>query len=102
MSEVKPITPQEASNEAKIPDFVIIGINNAIKNNFIKSGFRITQDEIISEIQKISDTERNTIFDKHWLDIEELYKDYGWIVTYESPDRDENFKPYFQFKPLQF
>ena len=33
MSEVKPITPQDASEEAKIniPDFVIIGINNSIK-----------------------------------------------------------------------
>lgn len=101
MSEIQPITPQEAKNNAKcnIPDFVIIGINNAITKNYRKSGFSISQDEIIFEIKKISpNTSSETIFNNNWLDFEELYKNFGWNISYESPDRDENFKSYFKFK----
>lgn len=101
MSEIKPITPQEAKKDVKcnIPDFVITGINNAIKNNYHKSGFLIKQKEIISEILKISpNTQENIIYNNNWLDFEELYENYGWNISYESPDRSETFDSYFYFK----
>ena len=54
MSKIKPITPEEARNDAKsnIPEFVIIGVNNAIKNHYHKSGFTIKQKDILAEIMK--------------------------------------------------
>ena len=38
------------------------------------------------------------ILRNNWLDFEELYENFGWNISYESPDRDENFKSYFKFK----
>lgn len=102
MSEIKPITPEEARNEAKsnIPDFVIIGINTAIKNHYIKSGFTIKQKDIVSEILKNAPegTTQRILLDNHWLDFEDLYRNFGWKISYDKPGLDENYDAFFEFK----
>jgi len=97
---MKPITPKEANlNRNDIPEFVIQGVNDAIKKHYKKDGFIIKQDEIINEILKYSPgTNRMEIFEGKWLDIEDLYLEYGWKINYESPCRDENFESFFQFE----
>lgn len=106
MSEIKPITPEEARNDAKsnIPEFVIIGVNNAIKNHYHKSGFTIKQKDILAEIMKNAPENMTSdeIFENNWMDFEYLYKNFGWYISYESPDRDENFDSYFKFKSKKY
>ena len=36
-------------------------------------------------------------YEKKQLDFEDLYRDAGWKVTYNTPDRDQSFKEYFKF-----
>lgn len=97
---MKPITPNEANlNRNDIPEFVIQGVNDAIKKYYKKDGFIIKQDDIINEILKHSPgTTRSEIFKEGWLNFEDLYSEYGWDVNYESPCLGENFKSFFQFE----
>ncbi len=37
-------------------------------------------------------------FDRKWLNIEGVFRQQGWVVTYHAPSWDENFEPYFEFK----
>lgn len=103
MSEIKPITPEEARNEAKsnIPEFVIIGVNNAIKSHYHKSGFTIKQKDILAEIMKVApdDMTNNEIFENHWMDFEDLYKNFGWNISYDSPGYRESYDEKYEFKP---
>ena len=103
MSEIKPITPEEARNEAKsnIPEFVIIGVNNAIKSHYHKSGFTIKQKDILAEIMKVApdDMTNNEIFENHWMDFEDLYKNFGWNISYDSPGYCESYDEKYEFKP---
>jgi hypothetical protein len=102
MSEIKPITPEEARNEAKsnIPDFVILGINNAIKNNYVKSSFTIRQKDIMTEIMKVAPEHMTSehIYKNHWMDFEDLYRDYGWKISYDKPGYCESYDATFEFE----
>lgn len=107
---VKPITPEEAHQEfceKHVPDFVIETVNSLLATESSRSGRIVTlmQDKIIEEIMKNpafpDDANRQTIFDKRWLDFETIYKQAGWNVTYETPARDEDFASYFTFTPIE-
>lgn len=97
----KPITPEQAKEKftKRIPDIIIDAINDLIVEHYspIKRSATIKQDEILN---RISDTySRQTVFDNNWLDIEDIYREQGWDVTYEKPTYgDSDFPPYFTFK----
>jgi hypothetical protein len=38
------------------------------------------------------------IFDKHYLDVEDIYRGVGWIVEYDRPGYSEGYEPYFTFR----
>ena len=61
----------------------------------------IEQEDVIRKILEYSTDDgltRETIFKKHYLDIENLYRNNGWEVEYKKPMSDEYFKAYFVFK----
>lgn len=95
----KPITPAEVSEyrEKSIPNYVFEAFNTFIARN----PNIVNRDQVISEIIRLSkwNCSREEIFEKHWLDIEDIYERYGWNVQYVKPGYDENFDPYFEFKP---
>ena len=45
-----------------------------------------------------SNYSRKEIFDNHLLDFEDVYRDQGWSVMYDSPAYCESYDPYFLFK----
>jgi hypothetical protein len=96
---VKPLSPDSLNIE--LPDFVITGVNNAILSKFRGGEFTIKQNEIMAEILKCAPANmgRQEIFEKKWLDFEELYRQHGWIVTYDKPGWDESYEAFFVFKP---
>ena len=104
MSKIIPISPKEAKEqiEKNFPDFVIEGVNNAInKHYFGKSSFNIKQREILTEVLKVAPegiTEQQ-IYDNHWMDFENLYRKFGWVVKYDKPGYCENYDAFFTFKP---
>lgn len=100
---MKPITPQQALEniEKAFPDFVIEAVNNCINQNYFgKPSFTIKQDEIMKEILRLAPkgTTRQEVFDKHWMDFEEVYRKAGWKVTYDSPSWDENYDEFYKFE----
>lgn len=99
---VKPIKPSElvAKRLEQIPESVIDCWNNIIAEKWNPTSKRscVLQDEIIDLIlQRHPDIERITVFDKHWLDIEDLYREQGWKVVYDKPHYSENYKANFTF-----
>ena len=42
--------------------------------------------------------ERALIFKKGWLNVEEMYREAGWQVTYDRPAYNETGYAYFYFK----
>ena len=104
MSKITPITPQEAKEEIEknFPDFVIEGVNNAIRKHYFgKSSFDITQNEIMAEVLKVAPegVTMQKIFDNHWLDFEQVYRKFGWIVNYDKPAYCESYEAFFTFQP---
>lgn len=97
--KVKPMGPDEVKHI--LPDFVIQGVNQAItKYSFGKTSFVISQDDMIKEIMEFvpDGMTRNELFEKHYLDIEETYREAGWFVEFDKPGYNETYKPYFTFK----
>ena len=102
-NKIKPITPEELSTyqlEEFIPDFVIQGVNNAIKKySFGEKKFDIKQSLIIDEIMKVSSEgfQKNELFEKHYLDFEQLFRKHGWVICYDKPAYNESYQAFFTF-----
>ena len=95
---VEPIRPCDVKHE--IPDFIIEAVNKLIQEKWDGYEATVKQSEILSAINlKEHKTTSKEIFDRGWMDIEDIYRKRGWDVTYESPDYTESFPPYFTFKP---
>lgn len=105
---IKPITPDEIGSKKKelIPDFVIQAFNTLIAKNWNTRQAKVKQDGVIEQIifnygekfREMPDDIRQKIFDNKWLDVEEIYRDAGWIVNYYRPAYCETFQAYYIFK----
>lgn len=102
---IKPIAPNEVT-ETKIdiifPDFVIEAFNYMIAQNFRNGSATVAQDDVITKIfecgRKAGErVTRNQIFDKCWLDVEDIYRAAGWKVKYDKPAYCESYSAYFEF-----
>lgn len=98
-SEVKPVSPNDI--KVSLPDFVINAVNSLISNRYRGGSFSIKREEIVKKIIETCPRalEREEIFEKQWLDFENLYRQAGWKVNYVTPERGESFDEYFNFEP---
>ena len=95
---VSPDQVQELKNYT-IPREVIDIFNELIIKNWDGSASRIYQNDIVSAIicsTKTNITEER-IFAEHFLDIESLFIEAGWKVTYNKPAYNETYPAYFIF-----
>lgn len=106
-NKVKPISFDdfEKQYEKHIPDFVIEAVNKLLLKSWDGSSATITQNSIINamirpqEYSEMPTSEfRRMIFDEHWLDFENLYRENGWDVYYDKPGYNETYDAYFVFK----
>lgn len=100
---IEPIRPDEVSDEKfkTFPDEVISAWNEMIvqKWNPALGVAHIKQEEIVELLAlRVPNTNRGVVFEKHYLDIEELYRAQGWKVLYDKPHYTENYKAYFEFR----
>lgn len=101
---VKPITPAETLKDFKesFPDYVITGINNAIlKYSKGQTSFTIYQKNIVEEIIAAAKPKKITskfLFDNHFLDFEDMYRQHGWYIEYDKPGYCESYEAFFKFK----
>jgi hypothetical protein len=97
---IKPINPSEARKGDHIPDFVVDAFNQLIKEKFNGGTATIKQDDVIQRIiekNTVGGLTRQKIFDCGWLNVENLYENYGWVVTYDKPAYNEDYPATFKF-----
>lgn len=96
---IKPIKPEEINLNELFPDEIVDAFNECIKNNLRQRKSTFKQKEVLDLIlQKLPNLTKNDIFKSGWLDVEDLYRNNGWKVVYESPTYNEDFEPYFTFR----
>lgn len=97
---IKPISPSEIAGikQQVIPANVIDIFNRAIAKNFSDGISIVIQDSIVSQIVNVMGGSRSIVFQERWLDIEELYREQGWKVTYHKPAYNETGKAYWTFE----
>jgi hypothetical protein len=108
MSEkIKPISPKQVMDirvEKVIPNAVFTAFNDLIAEKWNGVSSSVKKKEVLKRISGYMseadwDEFSSTWAEKHLLDIEPFYREAGWQVNYESPDRgDSNFEEYFSFK----
>jgi hypothetical protein len=99
MSSVKPITPEQARGRKDniIPDIVIESFNKLIVDNLTITGkASFKKDAVLEEIISRG-MSKKVVYDNNYLDIELLYKKFGWKVQFNSPSWDESYDDYFVF-----
>ena len=97
---VKPISPNEVKHV--IPDLIIEAVNKLIQEKWDGKRAVIKQCEILDRIVNTNQDSpnyltRGEIFEKHFLDFENLYRAEGWNVDYDKPAYCETYEPYFTF-----
>ena len=94
----KAISPEQctAGKQEIIPDVVFDAFNELIVRNLRENAARVYQDDIVSLIVS-KGIPRQEIFDKNFLDIEDVYREAGWGVVYDKPGYNESYKASFAF-----
>ena len=95
------ITPEEVKKLKvhTIPDVIFEATNELIIKHFDGIRAIVELNEIIDKVcTEETGLTHNEIFDSHYLDIEDYYRNQGWDVTYDDPAYCENYEPYFEFK----
>jgi hypothetical protein len=95
---VKPISPKEVAGakKAAIPEIVYMVFNEMIVENYCNGQAIVKQDEAVKRMVELG-LSRKDIFDKGWLDVEDVYKIEGWKVLYDRPAYCESYDAYFEF-----
>ena len=97
---ISPITPQDvAQNKLNvIPEYVIQAFNDTITAAWDGNTAIVKQVDVVAAIMATEQvTDRQTIFNKHWLDVEPLYREAGWRVVYDRPAYNETGEATFTF-----
>ncbi|MCS4088582.1 hypothetical protein [Rhizobium sp. BK176] len=96
----KPISPDDIA-EAKIghiPEAVVAVFNKMIALNYTGGSATVRQEDVLKEIANTTTLDRGEIFDKGYLNVEEIFRAAGWRVSYTKPDYTESFPAYFEFR----
>lgn len=96
---IKPFTPDEAKGGkvTTLPPEVIEVFNHLLAERY-SSHIEISQPEVVGLIlSKMPNVKRQEIFDKNWLDVEEVYDQYGWDVDYDKPGYNETYEATWTF-----
>jgi hypothetical protein len=96
---MKPITPKEVLEKRPLvlePVFEVF-------NKLILDAFDGRQAVIYLEpaaiiVSKTLGIKKEKLYDSGYMDIEDHYREAGWVVVYSQPDRTENFRPHYTFK----
>ena len=99
----KPITPQEVAKlQAEcLPVFVLQTWNELIARNFKNGRSEVSQNEAVVALMDAhpGPLNRAAVFTNNWLEIEEVFRQSGWDVTYDKPGYNETYEAKFIFVP---
>lgn len=97
---IQPIRPEEVigAKLKSIPDSVIETFNTLIVQNGTSGAAVIKQGDVIA-LLKEKGLDPREIYNKGWLDVEDIYRKAGWDVTYDNPGYNETYPATFTFRP---
>jgi hypothetical protein len=98
-NKTAPIKPSDVTKIKKkvFPDEVFQAFNELIVQNFSGGSSTVKQDDVVAVMVK-KGLKLEAIFDNHWLDVEEIYREAGWKVVYDKPAYCESYAETFTFK----
>ena len=98
MAQIAALSPKEVVNarKASMPDVVIEVFNQLIAEKFNGHNAVVHQDQVVKELVA-KGLDRGDIFQKGWLDVEDIYRKKGWKVEYDKPGYNESYEAYFDF-----
>lgn len=96
---VKPIKPEETVGLKKsmIPDEVIQSFNEMIAQNMSCGRSSFKQKDVVALIAS-KGIDINELYEKQWLDVEDVFRAEGWIVEYDKPGFNESYDAVFTFR----
>ena len=100
MFKVKPISPNDVQSEKNdtIPDVIIKSVNELIVEKWDGYSSDVLQDDLVVRVLSKDDTlTKEIIFANKWFDFEDLFREEGWKVEYDSPAYNETYKASFKF-----
>lgn len=100
MATIKPIRPEDiaAHKQEHIPEAVFQVFNDLIAEN-INAGYATVRQKDVVKRMKAAGLKEKDISDKGWLDVEPVYRDAGWEVSYDKPAYCESwYEPYYTFR----
>lgn len=97
---IEPIKPSEVAGlkQKRIPNKVIEAFNEMIADNWKGSYARFKKDDVLDKILEKINSTRNEVYKQNWLDVEDIYRQAGWKVTYDSPAYCETYDATYEFK----
>ncbi len=95
----KAIGPEDlvAFKVATIPDFVFDVVNELLAEKWSGSTAIIKQKDIVFRICRETGEIPSSVFDKGWLNFEDIYRAKGWRVEYDKPGYNESYDAFFKF-----
>ena len=96
-----PIAPDEIGKykSTYFPEEVYKAFNELIVKNFSGDQATVYQDDVVEYIMKLMPhLSREQVFEKKYLDVEQVYRNEGWNVSYSKPGYNETGKSYFIFQ----
>ena len=101
-NRILPIRPEEVDSAKleKFPGEVIESFNVLLVQKAGGDEIHVFEEEVVALMEE-KGLDRGEIYKNGWLNIEGLYKQFGWKVTYDKPGYNETYRPSFTFKPLK-
>jgi hypothetical protein len=96
----KPIKPSEVANRkaSTVPDAVFDAFNELIVEEWDGSSATVKQDDVVALIVSKLACERQQVFDRGWLNVEDAFREAGWKVDYDKPGCGERYAAHFTFR----
>jgi len=97
----KPISPSEiaAQKREDIPEAVIAVFNRLIAKYWTGERSVVPQSVAAQEIASALDCSEDRVYRMHWLDVEPIFIEAGWVVEYDKPAYNEDYTATFTFRP---
>lgn len=96
----KAMTPNEVLNKknTSIPDFVIDAVNTLLIKKITSQQAKITLKEVEEGVVKnYRSVDLKVCFENNYFDFEEIYRDKGWIVTFDKSGHNESYDSFYTF-----
>ncbi|HUS40049.1 MAG TPA: hypothetical protein VMX74_11390 [Pirellulales bacterium] len=96
----EPIKPHEVVEAKKnaMPSEVIECFNELIAEKWNGRSATIKQSEAANRIAKRMNVDTQYLYASGFMDVEDVFRDVGWKVTYDKPGYNETYTATFEFR----